>query len=109
METKRYITLIVAANSLPNRPSANAVWRWCRRGVLSRAGERVYLKHYRMGGKIFTTEDDLQHFFEALAEADRVYFDQVPGTLPIVPVKLFARQRKKRIKVAEQVLTDAGI
>ena len=39
------ITLTEAAKITPGRPSTNCLWRWCRRGVLSRGGERVRLEH----------------------------------------------------------------
>ena len=69
------ITLTEAAKVAPGRPSTNAVWRWCRRGVLSRGGDRVRLQHLRVGGKIFTTAAWLEDFGRALAEADTRYFD----------------------------------
>lgn len=44
----QYITLTEVANITPGRPSTNCVWRWCRRGVKSRTGERIHLQHVRM-------------------------------------------------------------
>jgi hypothetical protein len=70
-----YITLTKAAQLAPGRPSTNCLWRWCRRGVLARTGERIRLRHVRVGGKIFTTELWLAEFGRQLAEADRAYFD----------------------------------
>ena len=52
---KDLITLAEAARIAPARPSTNCVWRWCRKGVLSRGGERIRLQHQRVGGIIFTT------------------------------------------------------
>jgi len=49
------------------RPSANCIWRWCRKGVLSRAGKRVRLRHVRIGGKIFTEAEWLNEFGQSLA------------------------------------------
>jgi predicted DNA-binding WGR domain protein len=69
------ITLTDAAKIAPGRPSANCVWRWCRKGVLSRGGERIRLQHQRVGGMIFTTRTWLEEFGRALAEADTKYFD----------------------------------
>lgn len=69
-----WLTLGLAATKSPGRPSANCVWRWCRRGVLSRAGHRICLQHIRVGGKIFTNEAWLGEFFEKVADADAAYF-----------------------------------
>jgi len=69
------ITLTEAAKVMPGRPSTNCLWRWCRRGVLSRGGERIRLEHRRIGGKIFTAPDWLDEFGRRLADADTRYFD----------------------------------
>jgi hypothetical protein len=58
MHANDYITLGEAAKIAPGRPSANCVWRWCRKGVLSRAGQRVRLRHVRIGGKIITKQEE---------------------------------------------------
>jgi hypothetical protein len=73
--TSEYITLTEAAKIAPGRPSTNCVWRWCRRGVLARGGERVRLQHARVGGMIYTTAAWLEEFGRKLAEADAKYFD----------------------------------
>ncbi len=74
-EQSKHITLTEAAKITPGRPSTNCLWRWCRRGVLSRSGERVRLEHVRIGGKIFTTAQWVEQFGKALAEADASFFD----------------------------------
>jgi hypothetical protein len=68
------ITLSQAARAAPGRPSPNCVWRWCRRGVVARTGQRVRLRHVRIGGKLFTTVKWLDEFGQRLAEADEAYF-----------------------------------
>lgn len=73
--TDQYITLTEAAKIAPGRPSTNCIWRWCRRGVLSRGGERVRLQHVRIGGMIYTTAAWLEEFGRKLADADARYFD----------------------------------
>lgn len=73
--TDEYMTLTEAAKIAPSRPSTNCIWRWCRRGVLSRGGERVRLQHVRIGGMIYTTAAWLEQFGRKLAEADAKYFD----------------------------------
>jgi hypothetical protein len=77
-----YLTLGKAAAEAPGRPSSNAVWRWCRRGVVARGGARVRLQHVRLGGRVYTTRRWLREFGERLAAADAAHFDsrmQVPG------------------------------
>lgn len=72
-----YLTLTQTAKIAPGRPTANAIWRWCRRGVKSRSGARVHLRHIRVGGQIFTTRGWLEAFGRQLAEADARYFTLV--------------------------------
>ena len=76
MPYNEHLTLVEAARRTPGHPSANAVWRWCRKGVLSRSGQRIRLDHVRVGGRIFTTAQKLERFFTAVAESDREHFRQ---------------------------------
>ena len=73
-ERQEYITLTQAARLMPNRPSINCVWRWARKGVLARNGQRIRLEHVRLGGKLFTTAAWMAQFGVALAKADVDYF-----------------------------------
>ena len=70
-----HITLTEVAKISPGRPSTHCLWRWCRRGVLARSGQRVRLEHLRIGGKIFTTGRWVEDFGKALAQADARYFN----------------------------------
>jgi hypothetical protein len=70
----RFLTLSQASKLAPGRPSTNCLWRWCRHGVRSRSGERVKLRHVRMGGKIFTSVEWLEEFGEHLAQSDSQHF-----------------------------------
>ncbi|MBL9149404.1 MAG: DUF1580 domain-containing protein [Phycisphaerae bacterium] len=95
-ETDSHITLGDAAKLAPGRPSTNCIWRWCRRGVLSRGGERIRLQHVRAGGKIFTTAEWVDQFVRRLAEADAAYFDrrdQMPATPPAARTSPFRGRR----------------
>lgn len=74
------ITLTDAAKVAPGRPSTNCVWRWCRRGVLSRSGQRIRFNHVRVGGKLFTTAQWVGEFGKALAAADAEHFDSHDGS-----------------------------
>lgn len=71
-----YLTCTEAAKLAPGRPSANCVWRWCRRGVVARNGQRIRLQHIRLGGKILTKLEWLEAFGESLASADSAYFER---------------------------------
>ncbi len=69
-----YLTLGQAAKRTPGRPHASTIWRWCRKGVKTRRGDRVHLKHVRAGARVFTKEEWLTAFFEQVAEADVEHF-----------------------------------
>lgn len=56
--------MAAAANTMRNKTSPAAVWRWCRKGVLAGDGRRIYLKHCRRGGKLFTTREALDDFYK---------------------------------------------
>jgi len=74
LPSSELISLGEAAKHSPGRPSANCVWRWCRKGVRARCGQRVRLRHVRVGGKIFTSARWVDEFGQQVAEADAAYF-----------------------------------
>ena len=99
-EQEQFITLTEAAKGAPGRPSTNCIWRWCRKGVLSRAGERIRLQHARIGGKIFTTTKWFDEFGQRVATADAQYFDanQPPSiTRRRRPLNRYEQQRQEKI------------
>jgi hypothetical protein len=59
-----------AARTVPTQPSPAAIWRWCRKGVVARDGQRIYLEHRRYGRRLFTTRSALDDFAKAVADAD---------------------------------------
>ncbi len=69
-----YITLSEAAKSLPGRPHASALWRWCRKGVRTRGGRRIYLAHIRLGQNIYVKPEELELFGRKVAMADGEHF-----------------------------------
>lgn len=95
--TGEYITLTQAAKIAPGRPSTNCIWRWCRRGVLSRGGERVRLQHVRVGGMIYTTAAWLEEFGRKLAEADAKYFDLSAAAAEAAAAESAPRRRRRAI------------
>ena len=109
-------TLTEAAKIAPGRPSTNCMWRWCRRGVLSRTGERVHLRHVRIGGKIFTTARWLDEFGNRLTEADAAHFRLTEDETLLPPAPSYPKRRRQRfeqyrretIESANRELDDAG-
>ncbi|HPO17369.1 MAG TPA: helix-turn-helix domain-containing protein [Candidatus Hydrogenedentes bacterium] len=109
METTAYKTMSEVSATLPGRPHVSAVWRWCRKGIKSRNGERVRLEHTRIGGKIYVKESDLDTFLQTLTDADLRYFNtpkHQPG--PSLRTRTTA-QRQKAIAQANARLAKAGI
>lgn len=108
MATTEYLSLSQAAKRVPSRPSTCSLWRWCRRGVKSRNGERVYLEHVRIGGQVFTTERWLVSFFEDTATADNEYFRQKTEPRLILESRT-DKQRQAEIDKANRELEADGI
>ena len=101
-----YIDLSEAAKRTPGHPHMASVWRWCRKGVKSRSGDRIYLSHVRAGGRIFTTAEDLERFFAMVAAADTLHFQRDAESPTSKPT---SSQRARSIDRANKVLTNAGI
>ena len=111
-ETQEYLTLTQAAKLAPGRPSINCIWRWCRKGVLARDGQRIRLQHVRIGGKLYTTAEWVAQFGTALAEADANYFKIDPPAPTPLPPSLGPRAEKDpqaAIERAERELAEAGV
>ena len=109
-ETEGYISLTEAAKLAPGRPSINCVWRWCRKGVIARSGERIRLQHVRIGGKLFTTAQWVGEFGQRLADADTAYFDLTNDAAPLPPRPRTRTEehREEAIDRAERELEEAG-
>ena len=106
--TEAYLTLAQAAKLAPTRPSSNAVWRWCRRGLKARTGKRIRLAHVRVGGRVFTTAESVENFFAELAEADSEHFNS-RGEIGQNSKRRTEPERKRAINRAEEDLSKAGI
>lgn len=59
------------------RPSISTLCRWCRKDLRG-----VRLEYIRLGRSIATSEEALDRFFEALAEADEVPGEDRPASPP---------------------------
>ncbi len=115
-EFEDLLTLGQAAKISPGRPSTNCLWRWCRRGVRSRLGARVYLQHLRVGGKVYTCAEWLADFGRALADADTEYFraqqeDKAPlaRSEPKRRRQRLVQHRRESIEQASRELKEAGL
>ncbi|MFO0836894.1 MAG: hypothetical protein U1D55_00085 [Phycisphaerae bacterium] len=115
-----HLSLTDVAKIAPGRPSANCVWRWCRRGVLARSGERIRLEHVRVGGKIFTRRCWLDEFGRRLAEEDARYFSLRAATAKAASghdgsphaadqTKPSEDRRRAEIAAAEHELDQRGV
>jgi len=113
-----HITLTQAAKIAPGRPSTNCLWRWCRRGVLARSGERIKLEHLRIGGKLYTRHAWVDEFGRRLADADAKYFDAAsercgapalsPASAP-VSARRRREQRQADLSRVERELQEEGL
>ena len=110
-----YLSITEVANIAPGRPKTNCIWRWCRKGVLSRSGERVRLRHVRIGGMIYSTRQWLDEFGRRLAEADERYFDLVDAAQRGYTARRRRKEtrtdeaRRQSIEDADRELRAAGI
>lgn len=80
------LTLTEAAKRLPTRPNSCTIWRWCRKGVRARNGERIRLEHMRLGGRILISPEAIEKFGRALAAADGEHFQMATREVTTVPV-----------------------
>jgi flagellar basal body P-ring protein FlgI len=110
-EAEEYITLEEAAAIAPGHRSTNCIWRWCRKGIRSRSGTLVCLRHVRVGRTVFTTARWLVEFGENLAEADSAYFQlsrQARQESKTVR-RRSDKQRQAAIEKAQRELAEMGV
>jgi hypothetical protein len=65
VKSGEYLTLVEACKLIPGRPHKNTVRRYMHKGHEGR-----YLKFWRVGGKIFTTEDAIAEFIGSSQPTD---------------------------------------
>ena len=68
------ILLVEATRLIPNEPTPNTVWRWCRYGLKLPSGRRIRLPHTQVGGRMFTTAAQVEQFLKDVAQAGSEYF-----------------------------------
>jgi len=112
-EHTQYLTCSQAARLCPTPVSPSAVWRWMRNGIVARDGEKVYLRHVRIGRRVYTTRHWLDEHWTALAEADRQAFEREGESSPRSGRKPTigrdAEARSAAIQRADSKLKEAGI
>lgn len=97
-----WLTLSAAAKLAPGRPSTNCMWRWCRRGVLARTGERLHLQHIRAGGRVMIRQEWIEEFCTKLAHADAAHFAAKDAAAASVPPRdaRFAPPSRRMARIA---------
>lgn len=103
------LDLKAAAKLVPNKPSPTAVWRWCRKGILARNGDRIYLEHCRYGRRLFTTKAALEAFAKATADADSEQFAQASSANPVLIKPRREDRRAADIAAAKDRLKEGGL
>lgn len=101
-----YITLTEAARRCPHQPHPASCHRWTRHGIRARNGQRIRLKHHRLGGRIYTTQIWLDAFAEAIVAADLEHFEE-KGDVIIDPAPS-SQARERSVKQAETNLDREG-
>lgn len=104
MSECKFLSLAEVCRAVPalegRHPHLSAAWRWCRRGVLARNGQRIKLRHTRLGRRVVVPEDAVKEFLDAVALADALYFDSAPAT-PSPPLPKPAKPALRRRQIAE--------
>jgi len=99
------LTLADATKVLPSingkHHSTLTLWRWCRKGIRG-----VRLEYLRIGRAMMTSEESLERFYRAVAQADPVLAsvnNRVRRPRAVTPAK-----RQKQIDDAQRRLKEAG-
>lgn len=104
VDRSELLTLPRAARVLPGNPHASTLWRWCRKGVKTRAGHRIRLEHQRLGRTIYVTREAIDAFARALAAADMEQFDAEEAA----PRMRSPAERRRAVERANKGLAAAG-
>lgn len=108
LASEEKIHLKRAAKLTPEPVHPSAPWRWMRRGILARNGERIYLEGVRVGGKLMTSKQAMERFFAAVAEADAEHFQSERYAKP-AHSKPSASRRVSEIELAKKEMKDADL
>ena len=93
------------------QPHLASVWRWCRKGLMARNGQRIHLRHTRIGRRVVVPADAVVEFLDALSVADAAYFaDAAAPPIPLdSTLKVSPALRRKQIEAAEAVCIKHGM
>lgn len=97
-----YVELSDIANSLPGRPTRGMVWRWCLKGIQTKAG-KVFLQFSRRGRRVMTTQKWVKEFMRTI-EAD-----SATQAVEITKRRGRGRPRKVRHAAANVALKSQGL
>ena len=102
-QEEKLLSLTEATKSIPKvdgkRPHVSSAWRWIKLGL-----NGVHLEHVKVGGRLCTSVEALNRFFNALAEKESGLI-----TKPRVSPKVSTKRRTTQIEAAEKTLAEAGI
>jgi len=110
-----YLSLEGVAKAIPavdgRQPHLASVWRWCRKGLKARNGDRIHLRHTRIGRRVVVPVEAVAEFLDAVSVADAAYFADAaapPISLESIP-KASPALRRKQIEAAEAVCSKHGM
>lgn len=107
--TPEYVTLSELSKTIPGRPSAISLWRWCRQGLKTRDGGRLRLKHVRCGRRLLVRPVDAVEFCDRLAADDLEYFSAKDETPAPAPRPRSEAARRKDAEAAHARCEAAGL
>lgn len=100
-EPNDYITRDEAARLCPGRPHPASIWRWTRWGVRTRDGQRIYLRHLRVGSRLLLKVEWLDEFMAAVAAADGRAFAAPVAAVPPAGAESATGGRRPRASAVE--------
>lgn len=103
------LELQCAAKYSPCKTSYAALWRQCRKGVLARNGQRIFLEHWRYGRRLYTTLAAIDAFAKAVAKADQGGLATPSTTKPISEQSRCDDHRAADIAAARERLKEGGL
>jgi hypothetical protein len=81
-EATALLTFSQAGQLCPGHPHGSTVWRWARKGVVTRSSQRIRLAYVQAGRKFYTTAEAVAEFLKAWREADEAHFAQSASAAP---------------------------
>jgi len=91
-----YLSMREAADLCPAPSSRWTCNRWARKGLLARNGRGFYMRHVRVGKRIYTRPEWVCSFLEAVAVADHSTCGDAPagGSTPQAPDRQLLRWKE---------------